>query len=301
MLPSNIIAILPPELIKEERPFFGSVKMPDEIRLRAALGSEFISENKLYRCKYIPSINDIRSILNLAAGQSLFSHEKELSSGYITISGGHRIGFTGRVSEGKDKTFTDNFSSLNIRIAREVSGCSGEIIKAITSYGYVHSSIIASPPGVGKTTLLRDIAKKLSDGTSGIKSVKVAIVDERDEIAAVQNGIAQLDVGRRTDVASGCKKSTGINMMIRSMSPEVIITDEIGGKEDFDAVLNASRSGVKVITTAHAYDINDLKNKYHLHDLLLSAMFELYIFPKRINNMFKEYKAYSADFTEIHI
>jgi len=181
------------------------------------------------------------------------SFQDEIRNGFLTIRGGHRVGIVGRVVLNGDtvKNIKD-VSGLNIRISREITGCSSKVLKyIISSEKQVYNTLIVSPPQCGKTTLLRDITRAISDGVEemGFKGVKVGVVDERSEIAACYKGVPQNRVGTRTDVLDACPKQIGMIMMLRSMSPDVIVTDEIGNKGDKDALIQVLNAGVKVIST----------------------------------------------------
>jgi len=207
---------------------------------------------------------DINNILNNLMKFSYYAYEEDLSKGFITIDGGHRVGICGKVVLEKGKVrLLREISSLNIRHAREVVGCSDLIMQHIidtssTSSNQsklpLHNILIVSPPGCGKTTLLRDIARHLS-----LKSYKVAICDERSEIAGMHGGMPSYQFGSMVDVLDGCPKAEGMMMLIRSMSPDVIITDEIGKTEDLDAIKTCINCGVNLITSIHGNDIDDLK------------------------------------------
>lgn len=224
---------------------------------------------------YVVTRQDTSMLLQLLSNYSIYAVEEELRNGYVTIKGGGRVGLVGRVvlEDGKIKTIK-NVSSFNIRIPRQVTGAADKVMPYITSTNTVLNSIIFSPPQMGKTTLIRDIARQLSDGFSKFKGIKVSIADERSEIAGCLHGVPQNRVGVRTDVLDACPKAAGIMMLIRSMSPEVIITDEIGRTEDVGAVLEAINSGVKVITTAHSTDIDDARCRPILSRLLDEKIFE---------------------------
>lgn len=223
----------------------------------------------------------ISRTLELMSGNSIYAFQEEIKSGFITIRGGHRIGITGKVVyDGSAVKNIKDISGLNIRLSNQVIGCASRIIGHILNGKTgIFNTLLISPPQCGKTTLLRDIARCLSNGIPeyGINGIKIGIVDERSEIAACFKGIPQNDVGIRTDVLDGCQKSQGMAMMIRSMSPDVIITDEIGCEGDRDAVLGVLNAGVKIITSAHGYNVSELKSRREVLKLLEDKVFERYI------------------------
>jgi stage III sporulation protein AA len=145
-----------------------------------------------------------------------------------------------------------NVSFLNVRLAHQVIGCAERVLPYLWRHEKMGHTLIISPPGMGKTTLLRDIARQLSNGTRGRRGLRVAIADERGELAGCVLGVPALDVGERTDVMDGCPKRIAMNMLVRAMSPEVIVTDELGHAQDADAVRDALRCGVRVIASVHA-------------------------------------------------
>jgi stage III sporulation protein AA len=224
--------------------------------------------------------DDIARTLELMSENSIYAFQDEIRNGYITIKGGHRIGISGRaVMEGQCVKNIRDVSGLNIRISNQVLGCSRSIINFLLNRGSVLNTLLISPPQCGKTTMLRDIARSLSDGIPELdfKGVKVGIVDERSEIAACIKGVPQNQVGCRTDVLDGCPKRIGMSMMIRSMSPKVIITDEIGGEGDRDAVLGVINAGVKIVASAHGYNISELKSRREVLRLMEEKVFERYL------------------------
>lgn len=229
----------------------------------------------------VVSREDIVKSLELMSQNSVYAYQDEINSGYVTLKGGHRVGICGRVvMEGSNIKNIKDISGLNIRIARQVHGCSAKIIRHILKNDRdIYNTLILSPPQCGKTTMLRDIALFLSDGAvePEFRGVKVGIVDERSEIAACYKGVPQFQVGVRTDIIDGCAKSLGMLMMIRSMSPQVIITDEIGNRGDMDAVINVLNAGVKIITSAHGYDISELRTRREVLEMLEAKVFDRYI------------------------
>ena len=226
---------------------------------------------------YIVTQNDMKEILTKMSNYSLYAYEEEIRQGYITIRGGHRIGIAGEciLSKGEVRTIR-NISSINIRICREVIGSSEGLMKYISLKNRIYNTLIVSPPKCGKTTILRDITRNISSGMKkiGLEGKKVAVIDERSEIAACYNGIPQLDVGIRTDVLDSCFKKDGMIMAIRSLSPEVIICDEIGTEGDIEALNMAFNSGVNILVTIHGYSIEDIYNRKVFKELIENSILE---------------------------
>ncbi|HOM03079.1 MAG TPA: stage III sporulation protein AA [Acetivibrio sp.] len=265
----------------------------EEIRLRANkplmiqndAGSFFVnSDGRLTTNRinlFYVSQEQIAKTLELISENSIYAFQDEIRNGFLTIRGGHRVGIVGRVVLNGDtvKNIKD-VSGLNIRISREVAGCSSKVLKYIvTNEKHVYNTLIVSPPQCGKTTLLRDITRAISDGIDemGFKGLKVGVIDERSEIAACYKGVPQNRVGTRTDVLDACPKQIGMVMMLRAMSPDVIVTDEIGNQGDKDALIQVFNAGVKVISTAHGYNISELKSRKEVLSLIEEKMFERYI------------------------
>jgi stage III sporulation protein AA len=269
------------------------LKTVEEIRLRANKplmiqnyhGDWFVDEfgnlTQVYRNLYMVKQVEILKTLELMSENSVYAFQEEIRNGFLTLKGGHRIGIAGRVVlDGNSIKNIKDISGLNIRLAREVPGCASRLIKYILKgRNDVYNTLIISPPQCGKTTMLRDIAKSISDGMDNLKfsGLKVGIVDERSEIAACYKGVPQNNVGVRTDVLDGCPKSLGMVMMIRSLSPQVIITDEIGSQGDKDAVVKVLNAGVKIITSAHGYNISELKSRQEVLSLLEAKIFERFV------------------------
>lgn len=220
---------------------------------------------------YIVSRDDVDQCVELISKSSIYTVKEDLKNGFITVEGGHRIGVAGSgvVFDGK-LTYIKEISSLNIRVAKEIVGAADAVMPAIMNNG-VANTLIISPPMCGKTTLLRDIARQLSDKYR----VKVGIVDERSEIAACYKGVSTNNVGMRTDILNGCPKAEGMIMMIRSMSPQVLVTDEIGLKQDVDALKHVFNAGVKVITSIHGYGVDDIRCSQLIGEGFFSLVFIL--------------------------
>lgn len=212
----------------------------------------------------------ISKIFECICGNSIYAFTDEISNGFVTIFGGHRVGISGKplYKDGKIYNIKD-VSSLNFRVARQVIGAGDKIINLIKKNGIFENTLIISPPGVGKTTVLRDIVRQISNG-----GYEVSLIDERTEIAACFNGIPQNDVGKRTDVMDGVNKDDGIRMMVRSMRPDFVATDEIGTDDDAEAIMYAINSGVKVIATAHGNNIQDLNRSERLKKLIEHGLFK---------------------------
>lgn len=265
------------------RPILGCL---EEIRVRQDRPLEVITSEQSWfvsrQCQLtlhpkdsmIPSKEDCRKMLNLISNHSLYAMEEELRRGYVTVEGGHRIGLVGKVvvDQGKVKHLRD-VTGFNVRIARQVKGVGETLISHLIHKDRVENVLIVSPPQCGKTTLIRDLARLASTGGSDYPSRKVGIVDERSEIAGCVHGVPQHDIGPRTDVLDACPKAEGMMMMIRSMSPEVLVVDEIGRKEDSEAVHEAVYAGVHLFTTAHGQSIEEICHRPTMKELIKEGVF----------------------------
>ncbi|WP_282172658.1 stage III sporulation protein AA [Cytobacillus firmus] len=276
----TIIAFLPKKIAEQLQRIPPKIlKDLEEIRVRISRPIELTARGVPHFLPYIIDSEDAVHLLNKISHFSIYTLEEELKRGYITIEGGHRVGLAGKVilEQGKVKAIRD-ISSFNIRIAREKVGIAQTLIPRIYRDGWLHTMIIG-PPQTGKTTLLRDIARIISSGDpgSGLPASKVGIVDERSEIAGCVNGIPQMTFGNRIDVLDACPKAEGMMMMIRSMSPEVLVVDEIGRLEDAEAIMEAVNAGIKLIMTTHGNSLEEIKRRPTLQAILEMGVFQRFI------------------------
>src|SRR5699024_6278687 len=222
---------------------------------------------KSFENAIIVNQQQINNTFQLITNHSINAYSEEIKNGIITIQVEHSVGIGVKIIYNlTGMESIKNISSLNIRIAREKKEISNHILPyLIDEKRDFYNTLIISPPQCGKTTLLRDIIRNLSNGNEKLgRGFKISLVDERSEIAGVYNGVAQKDVGIRTDILDGCFKADGIIMLIRAMSPEIIAVDEIGGQKDVDAIDEALRAGIKFIATIHGYGLEDIRNRVNL-------------------------------------
>ncbi|WP_044340036.1 stage III sporulation protein AA [Rossellomorea aquimaris] len=251
----------------------------EEIRVRTNRVLEVTARGKPYFLSYTVTEEDSEQLINKLSGHSFYTLEEELKRGYITIEGGHRVGLAGKVIlEGGVVKGIRHLSSFNIRIARQKLGIAQSLFPYVYDNGWKHTMIIGSPQ-TGKTTLLRDLARMISTGVpdKDIPPFKVGIVDERSEIAGCVNGIPQLLFGPRVDVLDACPKAEGMMMLIRSMSPDVLIVDEIGRIEDGQAIQEAVNAGITLVMTTHGSTFGEVAKRPVIKDIVNLQTIERFI------------------------
>jgi len=247
----------------------------EEIRLRAGGKISVLHSGResIIMPERRVTAQDIAIIIENATGASVHSAADSIRSGFVTMEHGHRLGVCGTaVVRNNEISMLRAFSSINIRVARQIKGAADGIILQ------AENTLIISPPGAGKTTLLRDMIRQLSDS-----GVRCAVCDERGEIAAMHRGIPQFDVGTHTDVLTGAPKAEGIMLLLRSMSPQVIAVDEITASEDVKAIEQSVNCSVKIIATVHADDITEIEQRTATRDLLSRGLFKKIVMINAVN------------------
>ena len=232
------------------------INKAEEIRFRAGQMILVRCGNMQKKLDYVVTAEKLQQTVNSLIQYSYYAYEEDLAKGFVTVEGGHRVGICGRavVRDGQPVLLKE-ISSLNIRFAREVPGCSRKVLPDILQGKKIMNTLIISPPGCGKTTLLRDLTRVLSEN-----GFQTAVCDERSEIAGMYQGKPGFNLGPACDVLDGCDKSWGIPMLIRSMAPQVVITDEIGKPTDIPAVMQCMASGVSLITSIHGSAVQDVRS-----------------------------------------
>lgn len=261
-----------------------------EIRLRVHAPLLLICSNREYYITpegklsrnveeaYVVSRQELKETLEYMGSYSLYAFEEEIRQGFITIQGGHRIGIAGKTITDESGIRSMKFISfINVRLSHQIKGCASKLLPYMFEQGEILHTLIISPPRCGKTTLLRDIIRQISNGTGPQPGMTVGVVDERSEIGACYQGIPQNELGIRTDILDCCPKAQGMMMLIRTMSPRVIAVDEIGSREDLEAMEYVMNCGCKLIATVHGSSIEDLKQKPVLRKLVQERWFERYV------------------------
>ncbi|MGI5935462.1 MAG: stage III sporulation protein AB [Oscillospiraceae bacterium] len=255
-------------------------KAAEELRLRVGYEPTYLSpDGERSFCQGVKlTARELESVLEIATGASVHSSADSVRRGFITVKGGCRIGLCGTAVMGdKGISGIKELSSVAIRIPREMKGCAGGIFQRLISGGFL-STIIISPPGVGKTTLLRELVRLLS-----LRGNRVSLADERGEVAAVWKGTPQFDVGPHTDVLTGAPKAESALLLLRAMNPQIIALDEITAPEDVQACKSAANCGVKLLATAHGDGVADLRGRALYRELLDAGVFSRAIVIRKEN------------------
>lgn len=270
----------------------------EEIRIRIGQPVEFVTAagSTLGGTDYQVTEKDVAQMLSFISSYSLYAYQEQLRQGYLTIQGGHRIGVCGSVALDDGRiTGMHHISFFNIRIVHEKKGCAKELLPYIRRENGIFNTLIFSEPGAGKTTVLRDCIRLISQGTEDVPGQRVCVVDERSEIAACHLGVPQNDLGPRTDVLDGCPKREGMRMLLRSMSPQVLAVDELGGDEDYRMVEEAVYSGSRVLGTVHMGDIRELSDKPFLSGWMKKKVFARFVSITREKDGTRCYQIYDEN------
>lgn len=282
----RIAAGLLPDAMKKGAVVLGDdiLGSAEEFRLRVMEKPTILCGTKeISFSEYMVSPLDFQTVLERATEHSAWKAADHIRNGYVTVRGGFRVGICGSVvlKEGHIATISE-ISSISIRIARQVIGIADALCDSLFENSFFRSTLIIAPPGGGKTTLLRDLIRCLSNGGTQRAPLRVCVADERGEIAAAYQGVPQFDIGTHTDVLTGAAKKDAILMLLRSMNPQVIALDEISDPRDIQTISAAGNCGVSFLATVHGRDLNELRNKTLFRELLESKLFSQYLICERL-------------------
>ncbi len=295
MRAEEVLFLFPEESRDRWREAAKLAKRLQEIRLRAGMPLSILVDNREYfldmQGRIVdrpeeadrPSPEELEHMLGHLCRYSIYAFADEIRQGFLTVRGGHRVGLAGQVildGEGRIKNMK-YIRYLNIRIAHQIRGAADALMPFLFEDGRVVSTLLISPPGGGKTTMLRDLIRQVSDGTAYGPGVNVSVVDERSEIAGSYLGVSQNDVGIRTDVLDGCPKVEGMMRLIRSMAPRVLAVDEVGSLADAQAMQMAGGCGCKLLATIHGGSLEEVRQKNYMRYVMEQGLFERYVMMDR--------------------
>lgn len=286
----SILKIFPAQIKKALSEADLDMKYLQEIRLRVGQplvciyrGKEIFLAEQGGSCKgpqeyFLVSREALQETVSYVSRYSIYAFDEEMRQGYITLPGGHRVGLAGKIvmEDGRIRC-VKYISFLNVRLSHERKGCGDKVFPYLIEDGNFCHTLIISPPKCGKTTLLRDIIRQASNGSTLLAGQNVGVVDERSEIGGSYQGVPQNDLGIRTDVLDCCPKSEGMMMLIRSMAPDIVAVDEIGDYRDSQAIEAVFHCGCKLLATVHGSSVEDIRRKPLLQKLVQYHFFQRYV------------------------
>ena len=294
MKENRIITEIFPDYLRDIAVCLEQLENLQEVHLRAGRPLLLMADNREYGITlqgemtknpdraYRVNGSDLEAILMHLCHYSLYAYEDEIARGFITLKGGHRVGISGQAVMGADGIRSiKHITSMNLRIAHEVPGAADAVFPYLYEKAELQDCLLISPPGCGKTTLLRDIIRQVSDGNPYAGGKNVSVVDERSEIAGSYMGIMQNNLGSRTDLLDACPKAQGMMLLLRSMNPYLIAVDEIGGTEDAAAIRQILKCGCHILATVHGEGLHDIRKKEGMEDLIEEGAFKRYVILSR--------------------